>query len=55
LLGVVALVLIVAGLMLATAPIFVALAGVIVLLWLVSTLRHLMDGTADVLGHPAVS
>jgi hypothetical protein len=52
LLGVVALVLIVGGLIYATAPLFVALAAVIVALWFVSTLRHLVEGTPEAPAHP---
>ncbi|HEV8598972.1 MAG TPA: hypothetical protein VGQ69_06400 [Gemmatimonadales bacterium] len=52
LLGVVALVLIVGGLIYATQPIFVALAATIVALWFVSTLRHLLEGSPEAPGHP---
>jgi hypothetical protein len=52
LLGVVALVLIVGGLIYATAALFVALAADIVALWFVATLRHWMDGMAEVPSRP---
>jgi hypothetical protein len=55
LLGVVALALIVAGLMYATQPLFVALAADILALWFVSTLRHLVEEKPEFPAHPAVS
>ena len=53
-LGFVALALIVAGLIWATAELFVGLVAVIVLLWFVATARHIVRAPAAP-GHPAVS
>ena len=43
-LGVIALILIIAGFIFATKTIFLATAAVIVLLWITATLRHLIGG-----------
>jgi hypothetical protein len=55
LLGVAALALVVAGLIYATQPLFVALAVDIVALWFVSTVRHVVEEQPSFPAHPAVS
>ena len=54
-LGFVALALIVAGLIWATAELFVGLVAVIVLLWFVATARHIVRRAPGAPAHPAVS